>query len=119
MRTILLGACSALALYAGSANAQLAEVLVVGYLEEEIPQELARYGVRVETVSAEEILNGGYYDITETLEKQIPGMFIAARGGVFDYVNVSYQGSRTQDILWLVDGVRINNRLYAGTTPVD
>jgi vitamin B12 transporter len=119
MRTLLLSACSAMALFAGSAHAQVAEVLIVGYLEEEIPQELARYGVRVETVTAEEILNGGYYDITETLEKQIPGMFIAARGGVFDYVNVSYQGSRTQDILWLVDGVRINNRLYAATTPVD
>ena len=119
MRTLLLGACSAIALYAGSAHAQVAEVLVTGYLEEELPQELARYGVRVETVTAEEILDGGYYDITEILEKQTPGMFIAARGGVFDYVNVSYQGSRTQDILWLVDGVRINNRLYAGTTPVD
>ena len=29
------------------------------------------------------------------------------------------QGSRTEDVLWLVDGVRINNRLYAGTTPLD
>ena len=85
MRTFLLGACSALALTAGistAAHAQVAEVVIVASLEEEIPQELERYGVRVETVTAQEILDGGYYDITETLEKQVPGMFIAARGGV-------------------------------------
>ena len=23
------------------------------------------------------------------------------------------------DVLWLVDGIRINNRLYGGTTPLD
>jgi len=119
MRTLLLGACSAAALLSGAAHAQITEVVITGFLEEEIPQQLARYGTRVETVTAQEILNGGYYDITETLEKEVPGIFIAARGGVFDYVNVSYQGSRTSDVLWLVDGVRINNRLYAGTTPVD
>ena len=123
MRALLFGACSAAALVAGTAHApahaQVTEVVILGYLEEEIPQQLARYGTRVETVTAQEILDGGYYDVTETLEKQVPGMFIAARGGVFDYVNVSYQGSRTSDVLWLVDGVRINNRLYASTTPVD
>ena len=32
---------------------------------------------------------------------------------------ISLQGSRTADVLWLVDGIRINNRLYAGTTPLD
>jgi len=120
MRTLLFGACSVAALCAGlPAYAQIGEVIIVGYLEEEIPQELARYGTRVETVSAEEILNGGYVDITGVLEKEIPGMFIAARGGPFDYVNISYQGSRASDVLWLIDGVRFNNRLYAGTTPVD
>jgi vitamin B12 transporter len=34
-------------------------------------------------------------------------------------VDASFQGSRTGDILWLVDGVRINNRVYNGTTPLD
>ncbi|MFX8879604.1 TonB-dependent receptor plug domain-containing protein, partial [Acinetobacter baumannii] len=33
--------------------------------------------------------------------------------------DISFLGSRTQDVLFLVDGVRINNRLYAGTTPLD
>jgi len=34
-------------------------------------------------------------------------------------VDISIQGSRTEDVLWLVDGVRINNRLFGGTTPLD
>ncbi len=34
-------------------------------------------------------------------------------------MDVSLLGSRTADVLWMVDGVRINNRLYAGTTPLD
>src|SRR5690606_3381571 len=31
----------------------------------------------------------------------------------------SLQGSRNQEILWLIDGVRITNRLYNGTSPLD
>uniref|UniRef100_UPI0013D8E04E TonB-dependent receptor plug domain-containing protein n=2 Tax=Pseudomonadota TaxID=1224 RepID=UPI0013D8E04E len=48
-----------------------------------------------------------------------PGLSITPKNGPFDYVDISLQGSRTGDVLWLVDGVRINNRLYAGTPPLD
>src|SRR6202012_382383 len=41
------------------------------------------------------------------------------KNGPFDYVDISLQGSRTSDVLWLVDGVRINNRLYGSTPPLD
>ena len=34
-------------------------------------------------------------------------------------MNVSVQGSRTEDVLWFIDDVRINNRLNAGTAPLD
>jgi vitamin B12 transporter len=44
---------------------------------------------------------------------------MAPKNGPFDYFNGSLQGSRSQDILWLVDGVRITNRLYNTTTPLD
>jgi outer membrane cobalamin receptor len=44
---------------------------------------------------------------------------IISKNGPFDYVDISLQGSRTGDVLWLVDGVRVNNRLYHGTTPLD
>ncbi len=88
-------------------------------LEEELPQELAKYGTRVEVITAEQIKNGGFADISQALETLAPGLFISPKNGPFDYVHASFQGSSTGDILWLVDGVRINNRLYNGTTPLD
>jgi vitamin B12 transporter len=57
--------------------------------------------------------------VAEALQAQTPGLYIAANAGPFNYVNVSLQGSRKQDGLWLVDDIRINNRLYAGMTPLD
>ena len=47
------------------------------------------------------------------------GLYISPKNGPFDYVDISLLGSRTQDVLWLLDGVRLNNRLYGGTTPLD
>ena len=101
-------------------GSQLQEVVVVAKsLENELPQQLAAYGTRVDTVSAVQILDGGFADVAETLEALTPGIYITENAGPFNYVNVSLQGSRTEDVLWLVDGIRINNRLYAGTTPLD
>jgi outer membrane cobalamin receptor len=88
-------------------------------LEETLPQQLAAYGTRVDTISAADIRNGGFVDIAETLQALIPGLNISSKNGPFDYVDISLLGSRTEDILWLVDGVRINNRLYSATTPLD
>jgi outer membrane cobalamin receptor len=108
---------------ARSASAQtpppLQEVVVAASLEQEIPQQLTQYGTHVDTVSAEQITTGGYIDVTQALEASTPGLYITSKNGPFDYVQVSLQGSRTEDVLWLVDGIRINNRLYAGTTPLD
>jgi outer membrane cobalamin receptor len=98
---------------------EVERVLVTGRLEEMLPQQLSQFGTRVDIVTAVEIQNGGYLDITQSLQNLVPGLYIANNNGPFDYVDLSFQGSRTQDVLWLVDGVRINNRLYAGTTPLD
>lgn len=99
---------------------QLEEVVVVGHsLEEKLPQELAAYGTRVDTVTADEIQNAGYVDVPQSLATLVPGLYINPKNGPFDYVDISLQGSRTQDVLWLLDGVRLNNRLYGGTPPLD
>ncbi len=117
-------ACGWAAIVATCAQAQSAssldEVVVTAKsLEEELPQQLALYGTRVDTISAAKIQNGGYLDVAGALEALAPGLYISPRNGPFDYVQISLQGSRTTDVLWLVDGIRINNRLYAGTTPLD
>ena len=105
---------------AGEARAsQVGELVVTGRLEEELPTHLAKQGVRVDVVEAATIKNYQYVDVAQALQTTVPGLYIAPKNGPFDYVRISLQGSRTSDVLWLVDGVRINNRLYAGTTPLD
>jgi outer membrane cobalamin receptor len=120
----LAGACWITVMAVGSALGQsdssLEEVVVSAKrLEEEIPQQLAQYGTHVDVITAAQIKNGGYVDVASALEALAPGLYVSSKTGPFDYVQVSLQGSRTEDVLWLVDGIRINNRLYAGTTPLD
>jgi outer membrane cobalamin receptor len=87
-------------------DSSLEEIVVTARsLEEELPQQLSQYGTHVDVVSAAQIQNAGLY--------------VSPNSGPFDYVQISLQGSRTEDVLWMVDGIRINNRLYAGTTPLD
>lgn len=93
--------------------------VVAGKLEEELPDIIARTGVREQIITAAEIQNGGYDDVSQVLQALVPGLFLTPKAGPFDYVTASLQGSRTNEILWLVDGVRISNRLYNGTTPLD
>ena len=96
------------------------EVVVTGRrLEETIPQELERFGNRLETVSRDDLDLGGFNDLTQTLQMQVPAFYVAPKNGPFDYMNCSLQGSRCEDVLFLVDGVRIANRLYNTTTPLD
>ena len=95
---------------------RLGSVEVIGLtLEESLPRELERYGSDVETIDTEELRNQSFTDVSSALQMKTPGLFLAPRGGPFSYLDISLQGSRTQDILFLVDGVRINNRLYSGT----
>jgi len=93
--------------------------VVAPKLEEELPQIVERGGVRAQTITAAEIQSVGYYDVAQALQALVPGLFLTPKAGPFDYVTASFQGSRTNEILWLVDGVRISNRLYNGTTPLD
>jgi vitamin B12 transporter len=97
------------------------EVIVVwgNRLEESLALELADYGSRVETITAQEIEDGGFIDSIGALEDLVPGLYLVPKNGPFDYVNLSLQGSRTKDVIWLIDGVRITNRLYDTTTPLD
>jgi hypothetical protein len=88
-------------------------------LEEELPQQIEQSGTRVQTITAAQIENGGYYDVAQALQALVPGLFLSPKAGPFDYVAASLQGSRSNEILWLVDGVRISNRLYNGVTPLD
>ncbi len=102
------------------AEDELREVIVTARsLEVTTPLELSRYGNDVEFVTAAEIKKQGFVDAGQALEMLVPGAYIAPQAGAFSYLNISLQGSRTGDVLWTVDGVRINNRLYGSTSPAD
>jgi vitamin B12 transporter len=97
----------------------LEEVTIIGTLEETLPQTLGQIGSRVESISGDQVQKGGYYDVAQTLQALAPGMYITPLSGAFDYVEVSFLGSRNSEVVWLTDGIRLNNRLYSTTTPLD
>ncbi|HWK74117.1 MAG TPA: TonB-dependent receptor [Povalibacter sp.] len=123
-RSLARGSAAALTLVAAHAAAEpgdsaaLEEILVTARsIEDTLPLELARYGHDVATVSADRIAAAGYVDVSSALQFEAPGLFVSPGSGPYDYVDVSLQGSRTGDVLWLIDGVRINNRIFNDTSP--
>lgn len=123
LKKLLLGAAASIAIAYGAtpafAQAERDVVQVMGQLEETLAQEIEKTGSRLEVVTSDDIRNGGYMDAGQALQMEVPGLFVAPKNGPFDYVNVSLLGGRKQDVIWLVDGVRISNRLYTTTTPLD
>ncbi len=112
---IAVAATPALAQSAPPAEADDVIVIVGQTLEETLPQELEKFGSDLEVVTSEDIRNQVYLDAQQALQIKVPGLYVAPRGGPFSYMDISLQGSRTQDMLITVDGVRINNRLYSTT----
>jgi outer membrane cobalamin receptor len=121
----LLAGVAAAALFVPAAaqaeEAGEAEAIVVlgDRLEESTPEELERYGSRLELIEGQAIDEAGFFDTAGALQFLAPGLFLTPKSGAFDYVQVSLQGSRTNEVLFLTDGVRINNRLYGSTSPLD
>ncbi|HZV57113.1 MAG TPA: TonB-dependent receptor [Sphingobium sp.] len=125
---MLLGQISRFAFVAALAGAATAPafadeaddaIVITGQsLEETLPQELSRYGNDLTVIEERQIKEQGALDVARALEA-VPGLYIRSRNGPFSYVDVALQGSRTQDVLWTMDGIRLNNRLYGGTSPND
>lgn len=101
-------------------TSELTPVKVEGStLEETLPAELSNYGSQLEVIDRQTLDQTGMSDVSQALERLVPGLFVSPGAGRGSYVDVSLDGSRTKDVLWLIDGVRINNRLYGSTTPLD
>ncbi|WP_122684259.1 TonB-dependent receptor plug domain-containing protein [Pseudomonas canadensis] len=76
---------------------------------------MAKYGSKVEIVTREQIERAGpAADVTRVMQMFIPGLYVAPKNGPFDYGTYSLLGGRNDDTLILLDGVRLNNRLYGG-----
>lgn len=76
---------------------------------------MAQYGSNVIVVSREQIERAGpSADVSRVMQMFIPGLYVAPKNGPFDYGTYSLLGGRNDDTLILLDGVRLNNRLYGG-----
>ncbi|NBF06718.1 TonB-dependent receptor [Pseudomonas sp. Fl5BN2] len=77
--------------------------------------EMAKFGSKVEIIDRQQIERAGpSSDITRVLQMYVPGLYVAPKNGPFDYGTYSLLGGRNDDTLILLDGVRLNNRLYGG-----
>lgn len=101
---------------AGAAETRLDPLAVEAPgIEETATSDLARLGWEMEVVTREQIERAGpSADVTRVLQRYVPGLYVAPKTGPFDYATYSLRGSRSADILILLDGVRLNNRLYGG-----
>jgi vitamin B12 transporter len=99
--------------------AEVSELVITGGLEETLPMELSKFGARLHVVTEAAIRQGGFVDVGQVLQTRVPGLHLEPQSGPFSYNTASLQGSRPGEILYLVDGVRISNRLYNTTPPLD
>ncbi|WP_076409047.1 TonB-dependent siderophore receptor [Shewanella sp. UCD-KL12] len=72
-------------------------------------------GSDMTVINSDMIAQAGSVDINKILTQFVPGLFANGRAGRHTDTDYSLQGSRPKDILWLVDGNRLNNRLYGST----
>ncbi|MBI6896648.1 TonB-dependent receptor [Pseudomonas putida] len=115
-RTLFLGClASPLALAENSPLILDQQIVAAPSVESTTVAAMAQYGSKVEIVSREQIERAGpAADITRVMQMFIPGFYVAPKNGPFDYGTYSLLGGRNDDTLILLDGVRLNNRLYGG-----
>ncbi|MGY3014610.1 vitamin B12 transporter [Pseudomonas sp. TE6283] len=115
-RTLLLGClASPLALAENAPLVLDQQIVAAPSVESTTVAAMAQYGSKVEIVSREQIERAGPgADITRVMQMFIPGFYVAPKNGPFDYGTYSLLGGRNDDTLILLDGVRLNNRLYGG-----
>ena len=87
-------------------DSDLEQVVVTGRLEEDLPIDLEKYGTRGATDSAEQIRNGGYLDLAQTLQALTPGLYSLLRKTVpsitanispsWDRARKTFSGSSTE-----------------------
>ena len=104
---------------AADASATVSELVITGGLEETTPSQLAKFGNRLDVVTRAQIELSSSADVAQILTTSVPGLYVATQSGPFSYNFASLQGSRQNEILYLFDGVRISNRLYNTTPPLD
>ena len=114
--TLLLGCLFSPFLLADDTSLELKQQLISApSVESTTVADMARYGSKVDIVTREQIERAGPgADVSRVMQMFIPGLYVAPKNGPFDYGTYSLLGGRNDDTLILLDGVRLNNRLYGG-----
>lgn len=114
--TLLLSCLFSPLLMADDTTLELKQQIVTApSVESTTVADMAHYGSKVEIVTREQIERAGpSADVTRALQMFVPGLYVAPKNGPFDYGTYSLLGGRNDDTLILLDGVRLNNRLYGG-----
>ena len=95
---------------------ELEEIVVHAVpMEDRLSVEMMEFGHPVEIITSKELEDTGFVELQTAIESLVPGYFSVARAGRGSYNSPSLHGS--DKILWLIDGVRINNRLYSKGYP--
>src|SRR5690242_8326082 len=64
-------------------------LVLANKLEESTPEEIEKYGSRLDVVDGERIDQAGFVDAAGALQFLAPGVFLTPKSGAFDYVQVS------------------------------
>lgn len=114
--TLLLGCLFSPLLLADDTALELKQQIVSApSVESTTVADMGRYGSKVDIVTREQIERAGpSADVSRVMQMFIPGLYVAPKNGPFDYGTYSLLGGRNDDTLILLDGVRLNNRLYGG-----
>ncbi|UVZ53424.1 TonB-dependent receptor plug domain-containing protein [Morganella morganii] len=84
-------------------------------IESTTVNELADYGNKLQVITREEIQRSGpSSDLNQVLQQYVPGLYVSLGQGAYGYGKYSFMGGRPDDTLILIDGVRLNNRLFGG-----
>ena len=84
--TISAGLLSAIPQLTVAQSSEIDEIFVrERRIEETLPLDLSRYGSRLEIITAEDIERQGFTDIGQSLQRLVPGLFVAPKNGPFDY----------------------------------
>jgi vitamin B12 transporter len=98
---------------ADSKTDKIDDMVVTGRkIEERLSGELAEFGHKLEIITAEDISAGGYTDVNQIFESLVPSLYVVSKSGRGDYLRMSLNGGDNKRVIFLIDGVRINNRLY-------
>ncbi|BBP43624.1 TonB-dependent receptor plug domain-containing protein [Thiosulfativibrio zosterae] len=111
----ILATLNASAIYAETSTTQLSQVVVTANNTE---QPLSSVTANTTIITAEEIAEKQYKTLDEAL-KQVPGIFITNQGGLGKQTTIFMRGETGKRILFLQDGVELNDPTSVGGTHVE